>query len=127
MNFTGTRQGNNLVVHNFKALWKFPEDKVLYITVNNERRPRSLNQNSYYWSVIVGKLAREFGYTNEECHDALKWHFLRIETPGKPTKVRSTTELSTAEAEEYYENIRRWALVEYSINLPLPNEVDHEA
>lgn len=84
---------------------------------------RSDKQNSYYWAVIVTTLANNFGYSPEEMHDALKLQFLRVVEPGKPDRTRSTAELSTIEAEEYYETIRAWALTEYGINIPLPNEV----
>ena len=85
---------------------------------------RSMNENNYYWAVIVKILGDHFGYTPEEMHEALKFKFLRIENPGKPTTVRSTAseDFTTIDAETYYENIRRWAAIEYGVVIPLPNE-----
>lgn len=84
---------------------------------------RSDKENRYYWAVIVKTLADFCGYTSEEMHEALKWQFLKVVTPGKPNKVRSTSDLTTVEAEEYYESIRQWAAQEYGVIIPLPNEV----
>lgn len=58
-------------------------------------------------------------------HDAMKIKFLsRVDAHGL-TIARSTTDLTTAEAEEYYENIRRWAASDLNIVLPTPNEVPY--
>ena len=83
---------------------------------------RSLAENNYYWACIVTILADEFGYSKEEMHESLKSIFLKVETPGKPPKILSTSDLTTIEAEKYYEEIRTWASVEYKIRLMLPNE-----
>lgn len=83
---------------------------------------RSRNQNDYYWAVLIDILSNHFGYSPDEMHEALKWEFLRTVEPGKPDRVKSTTELTTIEAEAYYEHIRRWAAAEYDIYIPLPSE-----
>ena len=83
---------------------------------------RSKAENNYYWACIVEVLADEFGYTKTEMHESLKSLFLKVETPGKPPKILSTTELTTQQAEKYYEEIRIWASAEYKIRLMLPNE-----
>lgn len=97
--------------------------KRVNVTVRLYKAQRSNNQNNYYFGVVCKVLGDYFGYTEEEMHDALKYKFLRkgacdIET------VQSTTKLSTAEFEEYLENVRRWAAIEYNVIVPLPNEVE---
>lgn len=85
-------------------------------------KKRTGKENRYYWSCIVTPLAEEFGYTKNEMHDSLKSLFLKIEIPGKPPRILSTKDLTTIEAEKYYEDIRQWANIEYKIVLMLPNE-----
>ena len=59
----------------------FPE-KELTITVEKKKRSRSLNQNAYYFGVVV-KLVREglldvgYRFTFEETHEYLKFMFLK--------------------------------------------------
>lgn len=85
---------------------------------------RTLPQNRYYYGVVVDILAKEFGYTKDECNEALRGLFLRIPGEnGKPDRILHTRDLDTADFNEYLENIRRWALIEFQIYIPEPNEV----
>jgi hypothetical protein len=98
------------------------------VTIKKFRNKRSLKENNYYWGVVVNTLANEFGYFPEEMHQVLGRMFLQYEKPNRITGevellAKSTTELTTLEAEEYYEKIRIWALSEYSIFIPLPNQI----
>ncbi len=97
------------------------------VSIKRFKVKRSVQENRYYWGVIVKILADEFGYFPEEMHDVLKRLFLQYEKPNQITGeverfARSTKDLTTEEAEEYYDKIRIWALSEYSILIPLPNE-----
>lgn len=89
--------------------------------VERIRKGRSINQNKYYWGIIIDMLGNELGYLPEEIHDALRIRFLSVHTEKLPT-IKSTTRLSTAEFEEYLSKIRQWASEEYQIYIPLPNE-----
>jgi hypothetical protein len=98
------------------------------ISIEKFRDGRSTNQNRYYWGIIVNGLASEFGYFRDEIHQLLRQKFLSYtrENPKTGTTehfVRSTTDLTTEEMEEYLESIRVWALSEFSVYLPLPNEI----
>jgi hypothetical protein len=64
-----------------------------------------------------------FGYDENEMHDALKYKFLRRGAADLET-VQSTTKINTAQFEEYLEKIRRWAVMEYNVSIPLPNEAE---
>jgi hypothetical protein len=92
------------------------------------KQSRSQAQNKYYWGVIVPTLASEFGYFKDEMHELLRKKFLGY-TKENPISgevemfAMSTTKLNTAEMEVYLENIRTWALSEFSVYLPLPNEI----
>lgn len=93
------------------------------IVLRKEIKGRSLNQNAYYWGVVIDILGNHLGYEAEEMHEALKFKFLRIHKVEGLETVRSTTDLSTAEFEEYLEKIRRWAAMELNCYTPLPNEI----
>lgn len=94
----------------------------VFVTIEPVYRRRSNEQNKYYWGVIIPILMEEFGYSKQEMHDALKFHFDRIEESGKPPTVRETKFLTTVEFEERNTAIREWAWAEYEIQIPLPNE-----
>ena len=101
------------------------EDKDVFVTVAKVSEQRSGQQNKYYFGVIVATLAEFFGYLPDEMHAALKMLFLRKENEGwRPATVRSTSDLTTKEAEEYYATIRRWAAQEYGISIPEPHEIE---
>jgi hypothetical protein len=111
-----------------KAFWAH-EGKQVDITVKRHRENRSLNQNSYYWYIVVAMIGQAIGEDDAEAvHDMLKLeHNYYIATVGKK-EIRvpmSTAELDTAAFEAYLERVRRWASEFLSLYIPLPNEVEH--
>ena len=134
-----------------------------YLTIDKEYATRSLDQNEYYWAVVVeaiaigidsdntektkdkwhGKmkvifLAKPKGQTiRKRCHDMHRLGISQkeIEDYAKQQwqlpadkfewETYSTTELNTVEFEIFLEKVRRWAVVEHSIYIPLPNEVGY--
>ena len=98
----------------------------VFITIEKitREKQRSLDQNAYYWGVVVKILAWEIGYTKDEMHEALKVKFLTYENvKGIPT-VLSTANLNTKQFEVYLEMVRRWAAMDLGIVIPEPNQVD---
>ncbi len=111
-----------------KAFWAH-EGKDVDITVKRHRETRSLNQNNYYWGVVVTMIGAAMGEGDiEAVHEVLKReHNYYVATVGKK-EIRvpmSTAELETDEFEAYLERVRRWASEFLSLYIPLPNEVDH--
>jgi hypothetical protein len=109
------------------------EGKRLKVTIAKYKRQRSRRQNAYYWGVIVEHVFDmfvEYGndVTKEDVHQYLKEHigklFKEIEGPGGEIKtiIRSSTELSTIEWEDYCERCRAWS-AELGRVIPLPNEM----
>jgi len=93
--------------------------------VRRRKRIRSLQQNRYYFGVVVRILADEWGWRPKELHNALKMKFLLIVSDDdKPNRIGSTTDLDTIGFEEYLEKIRTWAREDYNIIIPLPNEIE---
>jgi len=123
--FRGTVEHGALKIYNpdFISFLRQFEGKVLFLTIQPEKRPRSVEQNKYYWGVVIDVIGRHLGYSAEEAHEALKWHFLIKLGEVLPT-VKSTTELTTVEFEEYLAKIRQWAAEFLNVSIPEPNEVE---
>jgi hypothetical protein len=96
-------------------------------------KKRSLEQNSYYYGVVVGILKNciqdEWGerMTKEDVHEILKtqcnWQEHFSKQTGESIKVaQSTATLTTVEFEEYLERCRRFAQDFFGVTIPLPNE-----
>jgi hypothetical protein len=101
--------------------------KKIELILRKRRGQRSLQQNSYYWGVVIEILSKHFGYDPEEMHEALKFHFLKIRNDKSPdlVSVKSTTRLSTDEFNEYVNRVVRWAAQEYGVFIPDPRQVEY--
>lgn len=85
---------------------------------------RSLVQNAYYWGVVLYHLSLETGYKTEQLHILMKEMFgQKIEIFGTMV-VKSTTEYTTIEFEDFLADIRAWAGDFLSMYIPLPNETN---
>lgn len=108
-----------------KYLQKMPPGTMLELEVNRMRWLRSVEQNKYYWAIIVQMLSDYLGNTPQEMHDILKYlHNPKEMTLPSGEIVRegeSTTKLDTKEAEAYFERIRIWAQQDLNFIIPLPN------
>jgi len=82
---------------------------------------RSEAQRRYQFGVVYKTIGDELGYDVDEVHQELSKMFLSYEKNGS-TFVKSTTKLNTKEMEEYLEQVRRFASMELSIFIQLPNE-----
>ena len=113
-------------------LQKF-EGQEVTVVVKKRQWDRSINQNNYYWGVIVKLIADEVGDDPAKIHALLKVMFLSkiLHVEGKDKKVMeekitgTTTKLSTAQTEDYYQKCRVWALDFLGVVIPLPNEADY--
>ncbi len=100
------------------------EGQRIELTIRKERHVRSLNQNKYYWGVIIEILSNNFGYDKEEMHEALKFKFLKKHEDTNLVTVGSTARLSTAEFTEYIDEIMRWSSTEYQIVIPSADGIE---
>ena len=87
---------------------------------------RGVQQNKYYWGVVVDILSSEWGYHKEELHELLLAEHSREPQQGKPSRIKRSSEMTIAEFCEYVDKIKRWALVDYGIKIPEAGEVDYE-
>jgi len=109
------------------------EGKKIDITFERSRKKRSNEQNRYYWGVIIPMFQQGvndcFGeiWDIKNTHEHLKSTFNREEKVNKKTAevvqlLKSTSENSTIEMEEYHDKIREWMRENMDIICPLPNE-----
>jgi hypothetical protein len=111
-------------------LQKFNNQDICLV-VDKRRTNRSVNQNAYYWSTVIGTIAKELGYQDNEAdsiHHELRekflssWIICRIASKKSRRKiVKSTTDLDTLQFEEYMSAVRSWASAELNIFIPEPN------
>jgi len=94
------------------------------IQIKKYRKGRTPNQGKYLFGVVYRYLGHEIGYSVEECHQLMKTRFLSYQN-GVHKFTRSTTDLDTAEMTEYIDQIRTFALEEFSCYIPEANEVIH--
>ena len=104
------------------------------VTVQRKRKVRSLDQNAYYWAVIVPNICDALNdagevVTRQEVHEFLKFRFLRVQKIDYDSGEviyeygRSTTSLKTYEFCLYIDNCIRFGAEYLGITIPLPNEV----
>lgn len=104
------------------------EDRAIVLTLEYKKKLRSLKENKYYWGVVVAILQDWSGEDEAEViHEALKRKFLSSRAYKDLLFTQSTTNLSTAEFEDYCAKIRQWASLEHGVYIPLPNEpISHQ-
>ena len=114
----------------YKHVLEKNEGKRVKIDIKRYRDNRTMQQNKYYWGVVVDLLSEETGYTPEEMHEALKWKFLKkYQKTGLPT-ISSTTEVDVYEFfKNYIDKIRDWASLPkkeggFDLNIPDPPSQD---
>ena len=126
--FYGTVRKGMLAVNRadvFKTYLLQFDGKPVAISVKTaaKTKPRSLNENNYYWGVVIPLIGQSTGYLPEEVHESLKHKFLRIHGD-KLDRIGSTAVLDTIDFEKYLETVRMWAAQELQTIIPLPNEVE---
>jgi len=115
------------------------EGKEVIITIGpKEYSERSLQQNKYYFGVVIKMLCEHTGHSEEEMHELMKCRFLkkhfdlRVKEKDKTEKierytiVRSSISLNTVEWEEYMGECRKFGAEKFQLYIPLPNECDYD-
>ncbi len=111
----------------FETIKKFLKGQEIDIVLAKHAKKRSGRQNRYYRGVVVEMIAEAAGYsTNEEAHDALRIHFLRVHHDDRPPTIKSTSQLTTQEFEDYLAKCRQLAAEMWGIYIPEPNEAPPE-
>ena len=104
-------------------------DQQYRVFVLYHKKLRSIQQNRYYWSCVVGELSQLTGYVPEEMHDILK-HKFNLHTALLGNDLiefgGSTVLLNTKGFTDYIEQIRIWAATELNCHIPDPGELADE-
>ena len=102
-------------------------------TIHKPRAKRSLNQNRYYWGVVIAHIVNYCGQDAEDVHEYLADLFLSenkdLKLNGVIRRVRThptTTKLSTTQFNEYIDSVRSWAAWELDLRIPSPKEANYE-
>lgn len=97
------------------------------VIIRHSQKPRSNEQNRYYWGVVIPIIRRglkdigEF-WSYEDVHLALKMKFLKVNYDFGLDLTPSTTKLSSDAMTQYLENIRAWAWDNLKVSIPEPGE-----
>jgi len=121
-----------------RVIYDRPADFVNWLSTLNGKRVvvrveprkvrRSVEQNAYWWGVVVPIIAEDLGWDRHE-HDALHYSLLHecfgyTEKNGLRVPIKTaSSKLSVDEFTQLIEWAVRWAAVEHHIVVPLPNEV----
>ena len=104
--------------------------KPVDVTIKAHRSTRSLQQNAWWWAVAVPMIADSLGYDKHE-HDLVHYALvdkcfgttwserLHAHVPNVRSSLSTTDQFS-----ELMEWAVRWAAINLSIVIPLPNEVE---
>lgn len=110
------------------------EGKEVVVEIKEMKAQRSLNQNAYYWGVVIKMLMDEFGMNTkaerDSLHQILVQKFIEedqvevsiLGKDYKTAKQRTSSDLNTKEFEQYLADVRQWANAEFGIFIPEPNE-----
>jgi hypothetical protein len=80
---------------------------------------RSVNQNRYYWGVVLKAIAQHTGHTTEELHRIFKEKFLpRVFDNAGQEVEKSAKSLTVQEFALYIEQVRAFAGRELQVVIP---------
>lgn len=106
--------------------------KDVIITVENKTKRRSLEQNKYYWGVIIplvkqGLLDNGYRVTTESTHEYLKSNFSIIELVNEHNgeilkSIGNTSNMTTVEMMDYFAKIMQWSAEYLNVIIPEPNQ-----
>ena len=132
---SATVKGGRLHFHNRRQfdeqVRQFREGAQVEIAVTVRRTVRSLQQNAYYWGVVIQVISDHTGYTPDEVHEFLKMKFIpkRLALSDGNGEIRdefviggSTRKMNTIQFGEFMEDCRRFAAETLDCFIPDPNE-----
>ncbi len=133
--YYGKVEGGSLQIFNnrsFRESLSQFEGKQVEIILRRRRKARSLEQNAYYWGVIVPVVQeglKDLGWDLDKAavHDFLKEKFNRVELVNEKTgeiwnATGSTTRMSTVDMMAYFQVIQQWSAEYLSVYIPNPGE-----
>jgi len=122
--FYGTIQNGKLKLDNpaqFNRKIEELEGKRIEIDLKVRRKNRSLDQNAYYWGVVLAAISDFTGYDVEDLHNHFKYNLLKKDV-GNLNTFKSTSNLNTKEFTDYIDKIIRFANQVLGIEIPTPEQ-----
>ncbi len=111
-----------------RELGKTKKDVEYAVVVKANKPIRSLQSNKYYHTIIK-YIAGETGHTHEQIHEICKRKFnsevVQFPKGGSEFVGRSTKDLNTTEFAGYVNRVVQWALDEFNIVIPKPQDVTY--
>lgn len=108
------------------------EGKEWQLTIEKKKKSRSLNQNAYYWGVVIPMVRaalHDLGMklSRQEVHELLKLKFLKKEIINENTGevfeyIGGSSELTTTEFMDFIAELQQWSAEYLNIVIPSPNE-----
>lgn len=119
----GVLEFENLVEY---QIWLEGINGEFELTINERKKQRTIDQNSWYWGVVLPVISESTGHTPEELHEVFKDMFLGKKTilwNGEEKKIQgSSASLFTQGFGEYIERIRA-EVATMGITIPDPERV----
>ena len=100
------------------------EGQHLELVLRARKVQRSTKQQAYYRGVVCDMIAEHCGISNENAHDELRRLFLTVPSESPIPKVRSTTELSVQEFQDYLAQCLHWAASFLGLVIPDPGQAE---
>lgn len=112
---------NNEIVYDFDTNKDLANKKNWKYILKKFVRNRTLPQNNYLWWCIYKLIAENTGEDEEVIHEQMRYKFLKDNTWNLP-RIKSTTELSTIEFNEYIDKVVLFWNEFGCITFPTPDE-----
>lgn len=123
-------QSVDRILDNYFAEEERPELN-LYITTGKPIKIRSNKQNAYYWGVVLKTIKDASGIDSSALHRffCMKYNLETIVFPsGEIVEIPGSSKtLSTTRFMEYITSITEYALHEFDLFIPSPDEMSEEA
>lgn len=111
------------------------EGCIVEIIIRKKTKGRSVQQNRYYWGIVLDIVKDGLTEVNGErydlqsAHKEVKKHLngfevLDFENMKIEVEPESTADLPSEEFEALMEDLRRWAYEFLKVTIPLPNELE---
>lgn len=87
--------------------------------ITERKKFRTNPQNRYYFGVLIPIIAEWSGNKKDDVHEYLKAKFL-FDKSRKIPRIKSTTELSTKEFSQYWDDITLFFKEQFDVGIPSP-------
>lgn len=106
------------------------EGQTFTVYVCDKKPTRSIQQNKYYWGIVIDCISSHLGYEPSEVHELMKYMFnykRYKKVDGTRMQVgQSTAKLNKQEFSLYVEQIIGWAADEMNLHIPSTQELEEQ-